>query len=334
VRVQGATADAVTAGPLSVTTCDGDPVTLDGGDHEVRTAVGVAEAIDIDRLLLRSAAGGEASSSTDTLVEEARAASLTAAGTDASGATASEAAASPAVEVIDEGHDHTRVRVTGAQQGEPFWLVLGQSFNEGWTASVEGDELPDPQMVDGFANGWEVVAPGESFEVEMRFAPQRRVGLALWLSAVAAVVCVALALRRPRPVTHFPSAMPEPYSPVLAWRYEGALPSRRAAVLTGAGLGVVSWVLAGPVVAVAVGVAAGLGARYETFRRWLLMISPVALGVAGCYVLYIQLRHSPMPSFEWPIEMRRVHPLGWAAVLFLVADVVVDRVWQSRRSDE
>jgi hypothetical protein len=40
-----------------------------------------------------------------------------------------------------------------------------------------------------------------------------------------------------------------------------------------------------------------------------------------------------MPGFEWPIEMDRVHPLGWAAVLLLVADVIVDRVWQARRTD-
>jgi hypothetical protein len=92
--------------------------------------------------------------------------------------------------------------------------------------------------------------------------------------------------------------------------------------------------MAGPVVGLAVGVAAGVGARYETFRRWLLLVSPAALSIAALYVLYIQFRHAPQPSYDWPLEMRRVHPLGWVAVLFLVADVVVDRVWLSRRSDD
>lgn len=50
-------------------------------------------------------------------------------------------------------------------------------------------------------------------------------------------------------------------------------------------------------------------------------------------LLYIQVRHSPIPGFEWPIEMDRVHALGWAAVLLRVADVIVDRVWQARRTD-
>ena len=31
--------------------------------------------------------------------------------------------------------------------------------------------------------------------------------------------------------------------------------------------------------------------------------------------------------------MKRPHPLGWLAVLLLVADVIVDRVWQARRTD-
>ena len=83
----------------------------------------------------------------------------------------------------------------------------------------------------------------------------------------------------------------------------------------------------------AIGVAAGIGARHETFRRYLLLASPVALGVCALYVLYVQTRWRPTPSFDWPIEMKRVHPIGWAAVLLLVADVIVDRVWQARRSD-
>jgi hypothetical protein len=179
-----------------------------------------------------------------------------------------------------------------------------------------------------------VVAPGETFEVEMSFAPQKRVDLAIIISLIGAIGCLLLTVRRPRPVAHFPSAMPEPYSSVLAFRYEGALPTRRKAVLTGIGLGLVGWMFAGPILGLAVGVAAGIGSRQETFRRWLLIVSPMALAVAACWVLYIQFRHSPLPSFDWPVEMRRPHPLGWVAVLFLVADVVVDRVWQARRSDE
>jgi hypothetical protein len=146
-------------------------------------------------------------------------------------------------------------------------------------------------------------------------------------------VCLGLLVRRPRHVVHAPSSLAEPYSSVLAFRYDGALPTRRTAAWTALGVGLLGLVAAGPAIGLVVGLAAGIGARHETFRRYLLLGSPVALGVCALYVLYIQARHSPDASFDWPIEMRRPHPIGWLAVLLLVADVIVDRVWQSRRSD-
>jgi arabinofuranan 3-O-arabinosyltransferase len=330
VRVRGPMPEALGGAPLDITSCDGGSVELGGGEHELRTARGRDTAIDIDRLVLRSAPGGDATDDTSaSLVAE-----VAAAGGDEDAAAGVEPVAAPTVEVLDQGHDHVRARVADATPGESFWLVMGQSHNDGWTASADGATLEEPQLVDGFANGWRVVPASSSFEVEMRFAPQQRVDVALVVSGVAAIVCLLLVLRRPRTVVLAPASMPEPYSPVLAFRYDGALPSRRTAVLTGAGMGVVAFALAGPLVGLGIGIAAGVGARHETFRRWLLLASPLALGLAALYVLYNQVRHSPMASFDWPIVMRRPSPLGWIAVLILVADAVVDRVWQSRRSDD
>jgi hypothetical protein len=85
-------------------------------------------------------------------------------------------------------------------------------------------------------------------------------------------------------------------------------------------------VLAGPLVGGAVGLAALAASRRDAARPLLLLGSPAALGLVTAYVLYIQLRHGPEPSFDWPYEMRAVHSLGWLAVLLLAADVVVSRV--------
>ena len=320
VRVRGPMTDAFAGEPLTLTTCDGVPVTLDGGDHDIVTTPGRSTGLDIDRIVLRSEAGG--------------AAAPTGSGTLAAGsAGGDERAAGPTVEVVDGDHDHTRVRVSGATPDEPFWLVLGQSHNPGWTATVEGESLGEPELVDGFANGWLVTPDSASFEVAMEFAPQRRVSVAIVVSLVAALGALALVVRRPRTVVAAPPAPAEPYSSVLAFRYDGALPTRRVAAWTGLGVGLVGTVLAGPGVGLVVAVAAGIGARHETFRRYLLLAGPVALGLCGLYVLYIQARWSPPPSFDWPIEMRRPHLLGWLAVLLLLADVIVDRVWQARRTD-
>jgi arabinofuranan 3-O-arabinosyltransferase len=326
VRVTGPM-DAFLAGdPLPVAACDGAPVLLDGGGHDVETTAGRTTGIEIDRLVLRSAPGGAASApGSGTLVAEQAAAG--------GGAGADGPPAGPAVEVVAESHDSSTVQVSGATPDEPFWLVLGQSHNTGWTATVDGASLGEPVLVDGFANGWLVTPTAAAFDVELRFAPQRRVNLAIVLSAVTALVCLALLVRRPRPVVDAPSSLAEPYSSVLAYRYDGALPTRRIALWTGVGVGLAGLVLAGPGVGLAVGLAAGVGARHETFRRYLLLASPAALALCAMYVLYIQTRWSPEPSFDWPIEMRRPHPIGWLAVLLLLADVIVDRMWQARRTD-
>jgi arabinofuranan 3-O-arabinosyltransferase len=321
VRITGPTATLLAGDPLPVASCADGPLALGAGEHEIVTSEGQATGLDIDRLVLRSAAGGDPDPSDATLVEAAP-------------APPDDAAPAPTVEVVDDGLDHTRVQVSGATPGEPFWLVLGQSQNPGWEATADGQDLGGSTLVDGFANGWLVTPTSSAFEAEMRFAPQARVGIGIVISLVAAVLCLALLWRRPREAVGAPASLAEPYSSVLAFRYEGPLPTRRTAVWTGLGMGLVAFLLAGPGVGVFIGLAAGLGARHETFRRYLLLGSPLAMALCVAYVIYIQFRWAPMPSFEWPIEMRRVHPVGWLAVLLLVTDVVVDRVWQSRRTDE
>ncbi len=320
VQVTGPTADLLAGGPLPLRVCGDAPVALGAGEHEIDAVDGQDTGLDLDRLVLRSAPGGAASEAdAGTITQEATA--------------GQERGSQPAVEVVSDDHDRAHVEVTGATPGEPFWLVLGQSHNVGWTATADGESLGEPELVDGFANGWLVTPTSESFDVDLRFAPQRRVDLAIVVSAIAALVCLVLLIRRPRVVVEAPSSLAEPYSSVLAYRYDGALPTRRTAVWTGVGVGVLGLVLAGPGVGLALGLVAGIGARHEAFRRYLLLASPVALAACAAYVIYIQVRWSPTPSFDWPIEMKRPHPFGWLAVLVLVADVIVDRVWQARRTD-
>ena len=147
-------------------------------------------------------------------------------------------------------------------------------------------------------------------------------------------MCLVLPIRRPRTVVNAPSSLAEPYSSVLAFRYDGALPTVRTR-RAGPGSASACWlVLAGP----------GGRARRRRGRRasgpatrrsgatccWPARSRSAS---AALYVLYVQVRCAPAPSFDWPIEMDRVHPFGWLAVLLLVADVIVDRVWQARRTD-
>jgi arabinofuranan 3-O-arabinosyltransferase len=90
--------------------------------------------------------------------------------------------------VLDPGddgrgkRDGVRVALTA-----PAWLVLGESFNRGWRGECDGDDLGEPEPVDGFANGWR--APRDCRDVSFSFAPQRTMNAGFVLSAI---VCAAL----------------------------------------------------------------------------------------------------------------------------------------------
>ena len=318
VRVQGTMADALAARPLAVSLC-GDEVELHGGDNHLATARGRETGIDLDRLVLRSAAGGAASAGGTTLAAEAAAV-----------AGGEPATPPPLVEVRHDGASDLSLHVTGATPGEPFWLVLGQSYSPGWSAALSGDSrVTGPQLVDGFANGWLVTPSRESFDATLTFTPQQGVDRALWLSLGAAVACIALALRPVRRAAAVAPAVPAAWAPAEALRFQGTCPSPWRARVIAVGLGVLAWFVAGPAVGLVVGVAAAVTARRADWRRWLLLASPASLALAGLYVILAQILRSPEPGLDWPFQMRQVHLLGWLAALLLIADVVISAGWRN-----
>jgi hypothetical protein len=95
--------------------------------------------------------------------------------------------------VIDAGHpgrgrrDDVKLRVT-----TPAWLVLGESFDRGWRAWCNGHALGQPVAMDGYANAWPV-EPGCT-TARFAFAPQKPVHVIQWLSALACLALLAIAL--------------------------------------------------------------------------------------------------------------------------------------------
>ena len=90
--------------------------------------------------------------------------------------------------IVDAGRlgDNTVKGVRVALNG-PSWLVLGQSYNEGWRATCEGRSLGPSQPIDAYANGWRV--PGHCRQVAFAFAPDEGVRKGYVISAV---VCFLL----------------------------------------------------------------------------------------------------------------------------------------------
>ena len=79
---------------------------------------------------------------------------------------------------------------------KPSWLVLGESFDTGWTATCDGHSLGASQVIDGYANGW--LAPAGCRNVTFTFAPQNGVNRSYVISAVV-IVLLALLLIFTRP---------------------------------------------------------------------------------------------------------------------------------------
>ena len=188
VRIVGSTSAGSALQGLEVQACGpgSSGLSLGPGNHVVRTSQGAATGIDLDQLGLGSERGGAA---------------LAAGPTGQVVPTATTAASPvPSVRVLSQDRTTSKVAVDVPASKSPFWLVLGQSFNSGWTAQVNGGpSLGKPRSVDGYANGW-LVQPRTSGQmlVTLHWKPQDRVNLALYVSAVAGILCLLLVFWRPR----------------------------------------------------------------------------------------------------------------------------------------
>jgi hypothetical protein len=195
----------------------------------------------------------------------------------------------------------------------PSWLVLGQSFDLGWSAQCDGRSLGDPVPIDGYANGW--LAPAGCRNVRFFFAPQSGVQLSYVVSAVVAVALVALLafggwrLRRRRTAIAPARLLPD------AGR--GAQPPVRAALLALISAAVIGWIFASRVGVISFPVL--------TFLFW-RGIGPAALtwiaaGLLGIVVPVIYEVATPPNlggyNFAYATKLIGAHWIGVASIVLL-----------------
>jgi hypothetical protein len=278
----------------------------------VRTSDGLRTALQLDRVVLASAADGGA---------------LAVGGGRVTG-LGTTPPPTPAITVVHSGATRLRVHVRGADA--PFWLVLGQSHSDGWKATIaRTGTLGSSRLVDGYANGWLVRPASSSFDVVLEWTPQRRVWAALWISLLAALFCIAVvAMTAIRARTKVVRELPRPADAEakIEWpaRPRGNRPRTDRVVLPAlaglaAALVVAPWVGALVVVIVAL-------VQWRPPLRAVLALAPAGLLAAVmAYVLYLQHRFRFPAVFEWPTLFPLGRPLAWLAVVLLGVDVLVER---------
>jgi hypothetical protein len=311
--------------PIAITACatrarasDRLTVALDAGRHDVASGPGADTGLDVDRLVWASRAGGGPDRQ------------LTAAGS----VPVRTGAPTPAVRVLRSGRASTTVEVAPSRRAS--WLVLGQSENAGWEATVNGRDVGGSTLLDGYANGWLLPAHTRPMTVDLEWVPQRTVQRALALSIVAVMLCLGVVLvssRRRRVETVdgiTPAAAPDLW-PALARPDDGAGPvGWFGAVATGAAVAVFSGLVVRPSIGAVIGGATVVVLRWPRARRWFALLAPAFVVLAGVYIAYRQARRHLPPIFEWPTLFVRARTLGWLAVVVLAADVAVQIVTRRR----
>jgi hypothetical protein len=304
VRVGGTTADADARAGLTVRPCGGAAaLDLAAGDHELRTAHGTETGLDVDRIVLSSAAPAAA--------------------------TGPSSDRPPTLQVRTAGRTGFDVRTSAPSR--PFWLVLGQSHNLGWHLTIDGEDAGPPQLVDGYANGWRIDAPGAPLDLRLRWTPQRTVDIALVLSAVTALACLLVVVgslvleprRRRRRPAHLVVADLRGTAATGATDDPGLVApgDRRPHVVAPLLVAVAFGLAADPLLGVAAGVLTALAVVVRPARWALAFGAALALAAAGAYTALMQLRYRYPPDFAWPVNVERAHLLGWLAVALATATV-------------
>ncbi len=327
VSLVGTTADLLAGKAIDLVACEDAPLSITAGTSQLRTARGRDTGLDLDRLVLRSAPGGDADTATGPLIDPS---------------TQTER---PAMEITDQTRTSVDVRVPSSD--EEFWLVLGQSYNAGWHATADGKDLGAPTLVNGYANGWRVPA-GTDIEVHVEWTPQRVVQVLMGLSVGAVLAALALILwprsRRPAfvaghdagaahdhwvPLAERPS-MPLALSFERVRRYTGPTPSLFALVAGTLSAIAVGFAMTGPIGAIVLGIAAAVTLRVASARPLLTIGGPAVFALAVAWMIARQLVTNLPPGFDWPTYFEAVQNPAWIAVLLLLLDAVVERCWLRR----
>ena len=328
VAVMGTTTDALAGQQLTLAPCGNSVggVRLGPGPHTVTTSPRLPTGWSIDQVWLASGAGGAPASPASTVAA----------------APSSPSPAGPVVRVVDQNRTAMTVRVTAT--GSPSWLVLGQSYSSGWTASVAGGGgLGPPQLIDGYANGWYLpaAAAGTVLTIHLVWSPQQVIWAALAASGLGIIVCVVLVVwparggRRRRsgaPAASWLALSPEPASwrAALGWADRRPPPPWIRSGAIALAWGLAAALVTRPAIGVVAGLAVGIGIRWRPGRALCRLGALVFLAALPVYYVLQQTRYHYWPDISWPSDFSSGNDIAWLALTLLGSDLLAGAVYARR----
>ena len=333
LSVSGSSTRALAGDELQVALCGSSAggVPLGPGRHVLEATPGQRTGWNVDQIALDSAPGGRPE---------------TAGPGGQLPSVAQPAGPRPSVHVVSQ--DDTGATVTVKATGSPFWLVLGESVDRGWTASVDGGpSLGSPTLVDGFANGWRIDPAAVKrathdgvLTVRIDCRPDAKSTWRWWCrppgpSCASSSPCgraAATGAGGPDAVAAAPDG------PVLASPFRSApwaTTTARAAVATGVATGIAVELLVRPWwigMVVTLGVLAGL--------RWRRGRAALTAGAVGCIVATgVAMVVAQATAHDAPGALRAPHfdgagDVAWAAIALLAADAVLEARRRRARVNE
>jgi len=205
--------------------------------------------------------------------------------------------------------DGARVALRG-----PSWLVLGESYSDGWEATCDGRSLGAPRPINAFANGWR--APADCRNVKFRYRPQATavagyvisgVGCALLLTFLCAGLVLTRRVERADQPRLLPDLPPRPM-PLLHAGAAALAVSIPLSLLFAKRTGIVTFPL------LALILWRGIGPRTLT------AVAAVLLGlVVPVMYAVISPKNQGGFNFDYSLQLIDAHWVGVGAVILLGA---------------
>ena len=284
-------ADLFAGKAANASVCDRAPLSLQAGEHIVRSTVGFGSGLDIDRIVL-SSDGSE-------------------------GPT--EVAPPVAATVVSQTKTSRTVRIDPCPDG--CWFVFGEGYSVGWEATMDGAGLGPQTQVDGGFNGWYLPPSNEARTIHLQFAGQRTLVIGLVLTGLGLLLCIALIVFDKRRTDVEPA---DPPTAIRLWGPPTDSPYRWTSPATS------STIVAAVAGTLVIAPLWGLICALITFSGCFILRRPRVTGYAavaiGAYIGLVMIRRvtslHPFANAGWPGEFEDLHRLGMSVIVLLVAGTI------------